>query len=53
MRCLLEQIELLEQQRTQADEELEALTAQISQYITSIPGIDFLPGQQSWPRSAM
>lgn len=44
MRCLLEQIELLEQQRTQVDEELEALMAQIPQHITSIPGIGLATG---------
>jgi transposase len=44
MRCLLEQIDLLEQQRTQVDEELEALMAQIPQHITSIPGIGLVTG---------
>lgn len=39
MRCLLEQIDLLEQQRAQVDEALTALMAQIPQHITSIPGI--------------
>jgi transposase len=44
MRCLLEQIEPLERQRTQVDEELEALMAQIPQHITSIPGIGLATG---------
>jgi transposase len=44
MRCLLEQIELLEQQRAQVDEELESLMAQIPQYITSTPGIGLATG---------
>jgi len=39
MRCLLEQIELLEQQRAQLDAELAALMTQLPQHITSIPGI--------------
>lgn len=39
MRCLLAQIELLEQQRDQIDEALATLMRQIPQHITSIPGI--------------
>jgi transposase len=44
MRCLLEQIDLLELQRAQLDAELAALMAQIPQYITSIPGIGPVTG---------
>jgi transposase len=44
MRCLLEQIELLEEQRDQVDGALEALMAQVPQYITSIPGIGLATG---------
>jgi len=39
MRCLLAQIELLEQQRDQIDAALTTLMSQIPQHITSIPGI--------------
>jgi len=39
MRCLLAQIELLEQQRDQIDAALAKLMSQIPQHITSIPGI--------------
>ncbi len=39
MRCLLAQIELLEQQRDQIDTVLTTLMSQIPQHITSIPGI--------------
>jgi len=39
MRCLLAQIELLEQQRDQIDAVLATLMSQIPQHITSIPGI--------------
>jgi transposase len=39
VRCLLEQIDLLEQQRAQLDDELATLMAQIPQFITSIPGV--------------
>lgn len=39
MRCLLAQIELLEQQRDQIDAALATLMSQIPQHITSIPGI--------------
>lgn len=39
MRCLLAQIELLEQQRDQIDAALVTLMSQIPQHITSIPGI--------------
>jgi transposase len=44
MRCLLEQIELLEEQRDQVDAALAALMAQIPQHITSIPGIGLATG---------
>ena len=44
MRCLLEQIDLLEQQRAQLDDELAALMAQIPQFITSIPGVGPVTG---------
>ena len=44
MRCLLAQIELLEQQRDQVDAALETLMHQIPQYITSIPGIGPVTG---------
>jgi transposase len=44
MRCLLEQIDLLELQRAQLDDELAALMAQIPQYITSIPGVGPVTG---------
>ena len=44
MRCLLELIDLLEQQRDQVDEELATLMAQIPQHITSIPGIGPVTG---------
>ena len=44
MRCLLEQIELLETQRQQVDEALTALMTQIPQHITTIPGISLATG---------
>jgi len=44
MRCLLAQIELLEQQRDQVDAALETLMHQIPQHITSIPGIGPVTG---------
>jgi transposase len=44
MRCLLEQIDLLDQQRAQVDDELAQLMAQIPQYITSIPGVGPVTG---------
>ena len=44
MRCLLQQIELLEEQRALVDEELETLMEQIPQYITSIPGVGLATG---------
>jgi transposase len=39
MRGLLEQIELVETQRTQVDEALEGLMAQVPQFLTTLPGI--------------
>jgi transposase len=44
MRCLLAQIELLEQQRDQIDENLAALMDHIPQHITSIPGVGPVTG---------
>ena len=44
MRCLLEQIELVETQRTQIDEALEGLMAQVPQFLTTIPGIGLATG---------
>jgi len=44
MRCLLELIDLLEQQRAQVDAELATLMAKIPQHITSIPGIGPITG---------
>lgn len=44
MRCLLAQIELLEQQRDQIDDALAILMGQIPQHITSIPGIGPVTG---------
>jgi transposase len=44
MRCLLEQIELLEAQRDQVEVALEALMAQVPQFLTSIPGIGLATG---------
>lgn len=44
MGCLLAQIELLEEQRDQVERALEALMAQVPQYITSIPGIGLATG---------
>jgi transposase len=44
MHCLLEQIDLLETQRSQVDMALEELMAQIPQYITTVPGIALATG---------
>ncbi len=44
MRCLLDQIDLLEEQVDQIDDALAALMAQIPQHITSIPGIGPVTG---------
>jgi transposase len=39
IRCLLEQLQLLETQRQQVDEALQALLEEVPQHLTSIPGI--------------
>lgn len=44
MRCLLNQLELLETQRQDVDTALAQLMAQLPQYITSIPGIGLATG---------
>jgi len=44
MRCLLDQIDLLQEQIAQLDASVTELTAQIPQYITSIPGIGPVTG---------
>jgi len=44
MRCLLNQIELLEAQQDQVEQTLAQLMQQIPQYITSIPGIALSTG---------
>jgi len=44
MRCLLGQIELLEEQRQEIDEAIADLLVQIPQYITSIPGVGPVTG---------
>jgi transposase len=44
MGCLLDQIDLLEEQRTQVDQVIEQLMQQIPQHITSIPGIGPVTG---------
>lgn len=44
MGCLLDQIDLLEEQRTQLDQVIEPLMQQIPQHITSIPGIGPVTG---------
>jgi transposase len=44
MRCLLEQLHLLEGQREQVDEALEALMRKLPQWLTSIPGIGLATG---------
>ena len=44
MRCLLEQIDLLQEQVRQLDDTLAELMEQIPQYITSIPGIGLANG---------
>ena len=44
MRCLLAQIEFLEEQRDQIDDALAALMGRIPQHITSIPGIGPVTG---------
>jgi transposase len=44
MRCLIEQIELLETQRCLLDEKLADLMDQIPQHITTIPGVGHVTG---------
>ncbi len=44
MRCLLAQLELLDEQRRQIDQAITALMQQIPQYITSIPGVGPVTG---------
>lgn len=44
MRCLLEQMELVETQRTQVDQALEGLMAQVPQFLMTIPGIGLATG---------
>ncbi|MCP5098306.1 MAG: IS110 family transposase, partial [Chloroflexi bacterium] len=44
IRCLLAQLDLLEEQRTILDVEIECFMSQIEQHITSIPGIGSVTG---------
>lgn len=44
MRCLLEQITLLETQRDQIDQALEELMMQVPQFLTTIPGVGLATG---------
>jgi transposase len=44
LRCLLAQIDLLEEQREDVEAAEEALMAQIPQYITTIPGVGLVTG---------
>jgi len=44
MRCLLQQIDLLEQQRATVDAQVERLMADIPQHILSIPGVGEVTG---------
>ncbi len=44
MRCLLQQIHLLEQQRRDVDAKLQEMMSEIPQHITSIPGIGLVTG---------
>ncbi len=44
VRCLLAQIDLLEEQRDQVDEALTQLMAHVPQYLTSIPGVGSTTG---------
>ena len=44
MRCLLAQLELVEEQIAKVDEAAEALMAEIPQHITSIPGVGAVTG---------
>lgn len=44
MHCLLAQLDLLDEQRSQVDQTIAALMQQVPQYITSIPGIGPVTG---------
>lgn len=44
MRCLLAQLELLEEQRQQVDQAITQLMQQVPQHITSIPGVGSVTG---------
>jgi transposase len=44
MSCLLQQLELLEQQRLQIETEIETLMSQLPQFITTIPGVGPVTG---------
>ena len=44
MRCLLAQIELLEEQQAEVDKASAALMEQIPQHITSVPGVGLITG---------
>jgi len=44
MHCLLQQITLLEEQRSQVEDVLEAIMSQIPQHIMTIPGIGLVTG---------
>jgi len=44
MACLLQQLDLLESQRQQLDAEIEAMLAEVPQFITSIPGVGPVSG---------
>jgi transposase len=44
MRCLLEQITLLETQRDQIDQALDELMTQVPQFLTTIPGVGLATG---------
>ena len=44
MRCLLQQLDLLEAQRQEVDLMLEQLMQQLPQHITSIPGVGLATG---------
>jgi len=44
MACLLQQLDLLESQCQQLDAEIEAMLAEVPQFITSIPGVGSITG---------
>jgi len=52
VRCLLAQIDLLEEQRQRVDDALAQLMDQVPQHLTSIPGVVPPLAQRCWPRSA-